>query len=73
MTDDAYKFYEYMGYRLVMEEFIGRDNAKWHGDPVPIRIVSREQSSLCSGHTARTNGILTENSIDVEGTAAGHL
>ena len=40
LTTDAYRFYETVGYKLVGEDWLGIDNPKWTGAPVPIRVVS---------------------------------
>lgn len=39
MTTDAYRFYEFVGFKLVGERQIAVDNPAWDGAPVTIRIV----------------------------------
>lgn len=40
VTSDAYRFYEAVGYKLVGERWLGVDNPRWKGEPVPVRVVS---------------------------------
>ena len=39
-TSDAAGFYESVGYQLVGERWIAKENPKWDGGPIPVRIVS---------------------------------
>ena len=56
-TSDAAGFYERMGFKLVGETWIAKDNTDWDGPPVPIRMVSTT-NTLC------THCILTWTLVD---------
>ncbi|KAI0773654.1 hypothetical protein C8Q74DRAFT_1368229 [Fomes fomentarius] len=42
VTSDPYRFYEAVGYKLVGERWLGVDNPRWKGEPVPVRVLARE-------------------------------
>ncbi|CDO68708.1 hypothetical protein BN946_scf184652.g35 [Trametes cinnabarina] len=61
-TTEAYTFYETVGYTVVEEDVLGKDNPKWAGDPVHIRIwldnpsrTWQPTTTWCLTHSQWTN------------------
>ncbi|KAI1792523.1 hypothetical protein LXA43DRAFT_324646 [Ganoderma leucocontextum] len=46
VTTDAYRFYEFVGFKLVRERLVGVDNPTWDGAPVAIRIMLKEPHDI---------------------------
>ena len=40
IATDASGFYERLGYRVVVEKWLAKDNPEWDGGPFAIKLVS---------------------------------
>ncbi|KAI0352852.1 hypothetical protein OH77DRAFT_740427 [Trametes cingulata] len=41
LSSDAYHFYERLGFVVVREAVLGRDNPEWHGEPIAVHLLHR--------------------------------